>query len=388
MSRQSRQKIAVIGRGMIGSSAARHLAKSGQNVTLIGPSEPIDFKQHDGVFGSHYDEGRITRLLDPHPVWEDLAAKSIDRYAQIEAESGISFFREAGVLIGAPEGSDYLQNIRKVREANKIASHELSGKSLRDAFPYLNFDRDMVMLNQHEKAGYISPRRLVQAQTKAAQRYGAKIIDDHVTGIEGHRVKTRSASFSFDRILIACGAYSNSLLDGSLELKPLARTITFFELEEDEVRRLSGMPSIIYRVKDGSDPYVLPPITYPDGKTYLKIGGEPEDSVLSDPQEMNDWFKTSGNTGLKSYMTERINQLLPGLRFRSIHTQACIVTYTSTSLPYIGRLVDHIAVATGGCGGAAKSCDEIGRIAGETLLGHTDARFEMIKMEEKNNEQS
>jgi len=57
--------IAVIGRGLIGSAAARHLAKAGHAVTLIGPDEPADRKAHRGVFASHYDEGRITRALDP-----------------------------------------------------------------------------------------------------------------------------------------------------------------------------------------------------------------------------------------------------------------------------------------------------------------------------------
>ena len=52
-------KLAVIGRGMIGAAAARHLSKMGHDVALIGPDEPADFSRHDGVFGSHYDEGRI-----------------------------------------------------------------------------------------------------------------------------------------------------------------------------------------------------------------------------------------------------------------------------------------------------------------------------------------
>ena len=33
-------------------------------VVLIGPDEPAEFASHHGVFGSHYDEGRITRSLD------------------------------------------------------------------------------------------------------------------------------------------------------------------------------------------------------------------------------------------------------------------------------------------------------------------------------------
>ncbi len=370
-------KIGIIGRGMIGASAARHLSQTPHDITLIGPVEPENRASHDGVFGSHYDEGRITRLLDPHPVWEALAAASIDRYAQIEAQTGISFFREVGLLIGAPDGSDYLANLRKVRDQTHSPSQEYRGAALKRAFPYLGFDDDMVMLHQPSRAGHISPRRLVAAQTKAAGQNGATILDQTARQITGNTVHTDAQTFEFDRILIACGAFTNALLQRPLALRPLARTITFFELDRAEAARLNAMPSTIFRVADGSDPYVLPPITYPNGKTYIKIGGEPAARVLQNAQEAKTWFRSGGDPALGRYMTARIEALIPGIRYKSVHTESCAVTYTTTGLPYIGAVNDCVTVAAGGCGAAAKSCDEIGRIAGLATLGHTDPRFEI-----------
>ena len=74
--------IAVIGKGLIGSAAARHLAVSFHDlkVCVIGPDEPQIRKAHDGVFASHYDQGRITRVLDPSPLWGHLARESIKQY--------------------------------------------------------------------------------------------------------------------------------------------------------------------------------------------------------------------------------------------------------------------------------------------------------------------
>ena len=43
MSTSKAIRLAVIGRGMIGSAAARHLSKMGHDVALIGPDEPADF---------------------------------------------------------------------------------------------------------------------------------------------------------------------------------------------------------------------------------------------------------------------------------------------------------------------------------------------------------
>jgi hypothetical protein len=41
------------------------------------------------------------------------------------------------------------------------------------------------------------------------------------------------------------------------------------------------MPSLIVHGADGIDDfYMLPPIRYPDGKIYMKIGGDPDDVRL------------------------------------------------------------------------------------------------------------
>ena len=69
-------RYAVLGSGLIGSAAARHLATLGHDVTLIGPGEPADWGAHGGVFASHYDEGRITRGIEFTPFWAEVSRAS------------------------------------------------------------------------------------------------------------------------------------------------------------------------------------------------------------------------------------------------------------------------------------------------------------------------
>lgn len=371
-------KLGVVGRGLVGAAAARHLASGGHDVTLIGPAEPNNRATHEGVFGSHYDEGRITRLLDPHPVWEDLAAQSIARYGEIEAASGIGFYNPKGVLMGAPKGATYLDQLRQVRDAAGVEAREFSGADLPDAFPYLAFDADYVMLHQATQAGHISPRRLVAAQSEAARRAGAKLVDAYATHVRGGTVQSSAGAFTFDHVLVACGAFTNMVLDRPLAFKVLARTIALLRISAAEAARLHAMPSIIYRVADGSGPYVLPPIRYPDGHIYLKIGGEPDDVILRDADATKAWFRTAGNPDVGDYLIARMKTLLPGLQYEAAHTQACAVTYTQTGLPYVGAIDARTFVAAGGCGAAAKSSDEIGRIAAGALLGQNDARFDVV----------
>ncbi|RYE68925.1 MAG: FAD-dependent oxidoreductase, partial [Rhizobiaceae bacterium] len=98
----ARFKYIIIGSGMMGAAAARHLSKWTDGVALIGPGEPDDYQRHDGVFASHYDEARITRTIDQDPVWARLANRSIERYGEISSESGIDFYSEVGCLMVGP----------------------------------------------------------------------------------------------------------------------------------------------------------------------------------------------------------------------------------------------------------------------------------------------
>ena len=88
-------EFAVIGGGLIGSSAARHLSglsPGGGPVCLIGPAD------NEATHGAWFDEGRITRGVDNNPYWTALYLPAIERYREIEALSGIEFYAECGHL--------------------------------------------------------------------------------------------------------------------------------------------------------------------------------------------------------------------------------------------------------------------------------------------------
>ena len=86
----------VIGKGMIGAAAARYLSANSASVALVGPDEPQNWRTHDGVFSSHYDQGRITRILGPELVWSRLAKRAMAAYADIERQSGVRFHHAVG----------------------------------------------------------------------------------------------------------------------------------------------------------------------------------------------------------------------------------------------------------------------------------------------------
>lgn len=367
----------VIGKGMMGAAAARHLAISGASVALIGPDEPRDWATHPGVFSSHYDNGRITRTIDSDRDWARLARRSIERYHGIESRSGISFYTEVGCLIAGAEGGAYLGNVDAAAKALGVTASPLDKPGLQSRFPYFSFRDDESAIFEAGDAGHVNPRALVAAQTVCAAMAGASIISREVTGLaevaDGVIVTTDDgATYTAQKVLVATGGFalSDRLLRRRPAMQVMARTVLFAEVAAADTERLSAMPSLIRNGPTEAESfYLLPPIRYPDGKTYLKIGGDPDDLMLRDEGEIRSWFRSGGRGRAAAHLARHLADILPDVAPASTSSAPCVVSLTQTGYPYIGYVEsDRVALLTGGNGMAAKSCDEIGRLGASLIL--------------------
>ncbi|ACP25880.1 putative N-methyl-l-tryptophan oxidase [Sinorhizobium fredii NGR234] len=375
----------IVGKGMMGAAAARHLSLAGARVALVGPDEPDDWANHRGVFSSHYDNARITRTIDNDPVWARLARRSIERYREIAEASGIEFYHEVGCLIAAPApsgGFDYLDRVARARDRLGVEAPLIVGEDLAERFPWFCFPQGYAGLHEARGAGYVNPRALVRAQTIAAERLGAGVIREEVLSVAesagsvkvsttgGHRLRA-------GRVLVAAGGFSLSeaLLPKPIDLSVKARTVLFAEISPDDLAGFDGMPSLI-----GAAPaqdqsyYLLPPVAYADGKHYIKIGGDPSDRILADEASVREWFRGGASAGAADHMRGLLADVMPGLKPVSTHFSPCVTAFTRHGYPYVGFVSDRIAVLTGGNGQAAKSSDEIGRLGAALLAnGRLDA---------------
>ncbi len=357
-------KIAIVGAGMIGSAAARHLAKAGHDVTLIGPGEPANWTTHKGAFASHYDEGRITRMNDRRPFYACVSAASIRRYAEIERESGIAFFTECGALIAG--GAEYMAAVATATDGLEVDALPLDAEGLKSAFPYLAIPEGYTGSYEPKNAGHISPRNLVAAQQQAARRHGATRLTEEAVSVSPKKVRTASQTIDADEVIVAAGGWTDELL-GRNTLSIYARTVAFHEIGPAEARRLSTMPSLVMESPD--DIYILPPVRYPDGKLWLKLGGDPTDDILPDRRAITDWFHSGGNPDRADYLTDRIRQIIPGLAFASRYHKPCVTTWSPDRIPEIRRLDPGLIVAAAGNGSGAKCSDELGRMAARITTG-------------------
>ncbi|WP_216330006.1 FAD-binding oxidoreductase [Rhizobium sp. X9] len=373
-------KYIVVGRGMMGAAAARHLAEKVDGVALIGPGEPADITSHQGVFASHYDEARITRTIDGDADWALLANRSIARYADITARSGVEFYAPVGCLIVGPgRGGDnpFIGNVLKAAERLGVSTELMNDESLRNDFPYFSFEPGSEGVFEKDNAGYVNPRALVKAQSVLADKAGVTLIDDVVvsTREEAGRAIVETASgavYAADRVLVAAGGFSitKDFLPQPVALNVYARTVAFFEIDEADLEQYAGMPSLIYEPRDTTKHiYLLPPVRYPDGKFYLKIGGDPDDKLVGSDPEIRAWFRSGGRESARDHLSDIVATLVPSIDRSRISMAACVVSKTPGGYPAIGFTTSpRIAVLTGGNGTAAKSSDEIGRLGAALLL--------------------
>jgi sarcosine oxidase len=367
--------LAIIGAGLFGSAAARHLSAVSDGVALIGPAEPQQPRTHQGVFASYYDASRLTRVIDPNLLWGTLAKRSIARYRDIERQSGINFFHNIGYMMVTPGGlgADWfdLPAMREVATDLSIDIEDLDDDALQQRFPYLNFTPGSSAVLQQKDAGYFNPRLLVEAQQTIAVAQGATLVREEVVDLQktGEQVEigTRSGStLRANRVLVATGAYTNAtkLLSHSLDTEIRAAMIMVSEVVPE---KHVAYPSTLYAKTDGAEDFwglLMPPITYPDGRSYIKtMDGYYGPAPLEGFAALGDWSRSNGHEDHHPVLQRALGEVFPSLDILSTQFKPCLITDTASHYPYIDMLDDRIGIVVGGNGKSAKSSDEIGRLA-------------------------
>ena len=352
--------IAIVGRGMIGAAAARHLAEAGRSVALIGPDEPSDPRGYQGPFASHHDEGRITRIAGRDEVWTELAARSIGRYSDIAARSGIDFHFARGMVAAYPDAPDWVTRAAAWGSEARIVDPDWLRTNTGIAIDY-----GMPLMYEPAPAGHVNPLRLVAAQSMLTDLAGGSVIRDAVTSIRrtatGFEVDGQWGTLTAARILVTTGAFGADLFEFQLDVERRPRTILRAELADDgRIPSLIAMEPPDDRVHEI---YWVPPVRYPDGSVCIKIGGNLREFEPLEPEQLTDWFHTDGDPIEIDSLEHNLRSLLPDCSFGAINTAPCVITGTESGHPYIGWVDDGVAVAVAGNGSAAKSSDELGRIA-------------------------
>lgn len=370
----------VVGAGPVGASAARHLSldPAAGSVMVVGPEEPHRAGQLGGIHGAWHDEARLTRVIAGDDVWAHLARESIARYPRIREDGGREFHRRGGVLYVFDDDATF-ECHRDVGVRSGAAFTEVGSGS--NPFPHVRLPQGSRALLETGEAGVINPRLLVANQLSAAERGGVSVVRDIVRGLtlggedveaalgSGRRLRCR-------RVVVAAGAYVNSfgLLPRPAAVAAVGITAHFFEVGAAALPELADLPGMLWFDDPDGDAFVytLPPVRYPDGRWWFKVGGHRESGPLEGRAAIDEWHRTDGGgmgfDAVQQWVAERV----PLLAGTGRHSIGCVITEHPSGMPVIADVAPGRLVVATGCGGAAaKSCDEIGRIAA-VLAVHGD----------------
>jgi sarcosine oxidase len=359
----------IVGNGMFGTAIARHLAPHA-NITMVGPETRAD---GSGAYGAHHDEGRIIGDLSRDVVWSELNRRARDGMTELDP----TLITPCGALTATPPGG-FLSVAARIREQQSADIRTLTADAACASFPMVRFGPDETIWYQ-PAAGHFSPRRYVALATQSAQADGATITPGAVRALHTSATGTKAELGDGRRLragaaIVASGAFAadSDLLPVPVALRAKSEVYVMAELDDQQAAELDAMPCINTTIDHPqlADLYVLPPIRYPDGRTYLKAGANTMiDHWLPDPAAVRAWYDHGNDDGPLPALREALTGLLPGIRVRAWHTRRCADAYTAHRHPYVDILEPgRLTIALGGNGRGAQAADAVGHLTADLAL--------------------
>lgn len=192
-------KVAVVGTGIAGASAARFLAARGHEV--------VAFDQFGcgHTRGSSHGNSRIVRRAYPDAFYTEIMMVAYPMWAELERESGRTLLHECGLLyFGSANDANLLgvlEGLRSVGVPHKVCDPAQCSQIL----PGLRLHADEVGV-WTPQAGWVPATESVLASIELAKRAGARLEHRRIESLEElERV--------FDYVVLCAGAWIGRFLD-------------------------------------------------------------------------------------------------------------------------------------------------------------------------------
>jgi sarcosine oxidase, subunit beta len=220
--------IVIIGGGVMGASAAYHLAARGvQNIVLLEKEEFF------GTGATGRCAGGV-RYQFSTEINIKLSLESLPMLERFKEEIGQEIdYRQCGYLLVATNENDtavFRHNV-ELQNSLGVGTQLLTGDEVRKRLPLMNFE-DAVAGTFHQKDGIVDPNSVVMGYVNAAQKMGVKAVNNaEVTGIRVSGGKVEAAETSRGEVatrlvLNAAGPWSGligQMAGVSLPIVPLRR---------------------------------------------------------------------------------------------------------------------------------------------------------------------
>lgn len=346
-------RIAVIGGGAVGLTAAFDLASAGEDVTV--------FERDTVAAGS---TGRAAGVLyDAYA--EDIDAgigrRSIERFREFSGEGGFEF-NTCPYVWFARRGDD--RRADAIREAvPRMQTHGIDAQLLTEeglADLALGLDTaDVGVAAVSRNAGWTDPATYAELLAREARRAGAEIRTHTSVSLAEGGVRVDGDRESFETVVVAAGTHTKRLLDAaghSIAMKPYRVQALILDRRVETPMGYDATAGCYFR-------------PHPDGL----LMGDGTEEVESDP---DDWKREADAAFVASAVSraeERFDLSEPPVE----RAWAGLCTATPDGNPLMGWLSEGLYVATGWQGHGFMRAPALGeRIASEIRGGNGIGTFD------------
>jgi len=316
----------VIGAGILGASAAYHLAKSGATVTVVD--------RQDAGQATDAAAGIICPWISQrrNQAWYTLAKNGAAYYSSLieqleeDGETQTGYKRVGAISLNTDEdklGKMEDRALKRRQDAPEIGSiNRLTAKETTDSFPPLSGEFSSVHIGG---AARVNGRAIRQALVNAAKKHGAQFIhgsaDIEYDGNLITGVRVGEDVHNADCVIVTAGAWADQLLSPlGLHLKLTSQKAQIIHLQLDDAQT-DNWPVVM----PPNDQYIL---AFEHGK--IVIGATHEDHINFDNRV------TAG--GLHEVFHKALT-VAPGLEDSTfIETRVGFRPFTPNFLPVIGAV--------------------------------------------------
>jgi monomeric sarcosine oxidase len=245
---------------MAGSAAAMHLAKRGARVTLF------DQYAFGHAMGSSHGATRLFRTAYfEHPNYVPILQRTMAMWRSFEQEAGEALFHQAGVLESGPPDGCLMTGVKQAIATHDLPVEHLDAAALRRDHPLLTLPPAFEAIFERE-AGFVLAAKTVAHQIRLAKAHGAQLrpetrISFWEAAKDGVTLATDKGAETFDRVIIAAGAFSDGLLDLPLAaVTPLPKALFWRRPDTDQFDLGKGFAPFAVETAEGRLFYGFPSI--------------------------------------------------------------------------------------------------------------------------------
>jgi sarcosine oxidase len=354
----------VIGLGGIGSAAAYHLAARGKHVLGLERFTPA----HDR--GSSHGSSRIIRqAYHENPGYVPLVLRAYVLWEQLERDTQTQLLTTTGGLFIGTEDSDVVQGSLLSARQHSLAHEVLDAKEIQRRFPVLRPRVDDCAVFE-KKAGFLRPEAAVAAhlglatQHEAALRFEEPIVDWTITNSGVVRVVTAKAVYETAHLVIAPGAWANSLLKLAFPLHIRRHVMAWFDPLEGIRNFAPGrFPIYIWRTSDKTVFYGFPATDCENCgvKAAMHSGGD-VCTAESIEREIHDRDIEE--------IREQLSTFIPALNGKLLHAASCMYTLTPDEHFIVSPHPDYaqVTIACGFSGHGFKFATVLGEVLADLAI--------------------